>query len=390
MHGGMATTHTAAAAVLRTFQYSAANGWSCGALPELDDERTLVVAFAAPQFADDPEPLQQLVRRFGRSHVLACSTSGEILGARLHDATVTVAAMRFAHTRLRHVALPIAQATSYATGQLVAEQLGDDELRAVFVLADGLDVNGSELVRGLNSALPPHVVVTGGLAGDGDRFQRTWVLDRGRPARGVVSAVGLYGERLQVGHGSRGGWDAFGPERLITRADGNVLYELDGKPALEVYEQYLGERAAGLPATALLFPLTLRSPACPDKTIVRTVLAVDERRQSMTFAGDLPVGHLARFMRANFDRLVEGASEAARLTNVATLEPPVLAIAVSCVGRRLVLGERAEEEIEASLAALPQGCQQVGYYSYGELSPFASGQCDLHNQTMTLTTFAER
>jgi hypothetical protein len=194
---------------------------------------------------------------------------------------------------------------------------------------------------------------------------------------------------VRIGHGSKGGWDIFGLERRVSRSEGNILYELDGKPALQLYKEYLGDLASGLPATALRFPLALRAHAADEKRIVRTILSVDEWNQSMTFAGDIPAGSLAQLMRANFDRLIEGASQAALMTRRHSVTSPPLSIAISCVGRRLVLGEQAEEELEAALEMLPEGTQQVGFYSYGEISPYASGHCDLHNQTMTLTTIAE-
>jgi hypothetical protein len=202
--------------------------------------------------------------------------------------------------------------------------------------------------------------------------------------------LGLYREDLAVTHGSKGGWDIFGLERRVTRSDGNILYELDGKPALRLYKDYLGERASGLPATALLFPLSMRADAGDEKQLVRTVLSVDEAAQSLTFAGDIPTGSIVQLMRANFDRLVQGASDAAtqaRVTQAGASD--ILSLAISCVGRRLVLGERTEEELEATLEVLPSRAKQVGFYSYGEISPFASGSCDLHNQTMTLSTIAE-
>jgi hypothetical protein len=233
------------------------------------------------------------------------------------------------------------------------------------------------------------VVVTGGLAGDGSRFQSTWVLADGAPRAGWISAVGFYGDRVHVGHGSKGGWDAFGPERVITRSQANVLFEIDGRPALALYKEYLGERAAGLPGTALLFPLALRASRGETKSLVRTILSIDEAAQSMTFAGDVPEGYLAQLMRANFDRLVAGASEAARLTSEGSRQGASLALAISCVGRRLVLGQRAEEEVEAAREALSRGARLLGFYSYGEISPFAMGKCDLHNQTMTLTNIEE-
>jgi hypothetical protein len=180
----------------------------------------------------------------------------------------------------------------------------------------------------------------------------------------------------------------FGPERRVTRSEGNKVYELDGKPALGLYKTYLGERAAELPASAFLFPLSLRLDAGDEKRLIRTVLGVDEAEQSLTFAGDIPAGSLVQLTHGNFEQLIDGASSAASVA-AASLDGPGLAISVSCVGRRLVLGERTEEELEAALELLPPGTKQVGFYSYGEISPFGTGHCDLHNQTMTLTTIGE-
>lgn len=377
---------------LETLSYVAGEGWSA-ALPALDSDRTLVVAFGAPRFGEGREPLDELRAAYPHARLTGCSTSGEIHGTELRDDSLSVAIARFDDSLLDLARTHVAGLErSFDAGRELALSLTRDDLRAILVLSDGLGVNGSELVRGLNSSLSEEVVVTGGLAGDGSRFKRTWVLgDRG-PESGLVTAVGLYGERLRVGHGSKGGWERFGPERRITRSQGNTLYELDGRPALDLYKEYLGPRASELPASGLLFPLALRSGTNDSKVLVRTVLAVDEASRSMTFAGNTPEGYLAQLMRANFDRLIEGAASAALSTGgkgSPTETGDVLSIAISCVGRRLILGERTEEEIEAALDELPSGTQQVGFYSYGEISPYASGHCDLHNQTMTLTTIAE-
>jgi hypothetical protein len=332
-----------------------------------------------------------LARAYPHSHVVGCSSSGEIFETAISDNHLVVGVLQFEHTQLASITVPVpAVANSYAAGQALAQQLYQPSLRGVFILSDGLTVNGSELVRGLNSVLPPSIIVTGGLAGDGDRFKRTWVIKEGAPVSGFVSAVGLYGSHIQIGHGSRGGWDIFGPERQVTRSQGNILYELDGKPALQLYKNYLGDHAAGLPAAAFHFPLALRADKADQKRIVRTVLAIDEANQSIVSAGDIPTGYLVQLMRGNFDRLVDGAAEAAaQVRQPQEQTNPTLSIAISCVGRRLVLGERTEEETEAILDLLPQGTQQIGFYSYGEISPYETGHCDLHNQTMTLTTITE-
>lgn len=380
-----------ATADIATCRYGHGSGWSTSDLPQLDSEQTLVVAFGWPGMVDHPEPLRDLQRAYPTSHLIGCSTSGEIHGPMLMDESVAVAIMRFSETRLASACAPVETlADSHRAGTILAEQLAAPDLRAVFVLSDGLRVNGSSLVSGLMSGLGDGVVVTGGLAGDGPRFERTWVIRDGEMVDRTVTAVGFYGDRVRVGHGSQGGWDVFGPERVITRSEGSVLYELDGKPALPLYKHYLGERAKGLPASALLFPLSLRRDRQDPNRVVRTILAVDEAAETMTFAGDVPEGQLAQLMRANFDRLIDGAEHSALMTRESGhTSGPCLCLSISCVGRRLLLGERTEEELERVAEVLPPGSSAVGFYSYGEISPLASGRCGLHNQTMTLTTIAE-
>lgn len=376
---------------LETFAYDSDQGWSTDTFPAFDSDQALIIVFGSPDIDAIEIPMAELAETYGHSHIIGCSTAGEIFETNLSDKSLSVAALNFEHTPLKTCCVSLKNAEeSFAAGEQLAKTLDDPELRSVFLLSEGLAVNGSELVRGLNAILPEHVIVTGGLAGDGDRFGQTWVLKNGKPLSNLVSAVGFYGDAIQIGHGSMGGWDMFGVERLVTGSDKNVLYQLDDKPALQLYKEYLGERASGLPATGLLFPLSLRANNDNEKNVVRTILAIDEEQQSITFAGDIPEGSLVKLMHANFDRLIEGAHGAASMVNIQTeQESPTLAIAISCVGRRLVLGERSEEEIEATLEVLPGNTQQIGFYSYGEISPYSDGHCDLHNQTMTLTVFRE-
>jgi hypothetical protein len=377
---------------IQTLSYAHATGWSEPIDAGNDSDRTLVVAFGASRFGADPTPFRELRHALPHARMIGCSTAGEIYGSKVQDDTVSAAIVRFEHTSLRAATAPVLAANdSFQAGLTIGRALAAPDLRAIFVVSNGVGagVNGSELVQGINEIVGGRAIVTGGLAGDGSRFEKTWVLHDDEPKSGVVAAVGLYGDRLHFGHGSKGGWDIFGPERVVTRSAGNVLFELDERPALQLYKQYLGERANELPATGLLFPLALRASRATDKRLVRTILAVDESAQSLTFAGDIPEGSFAQLMRANFDRLVEGASGAALMVRTHEAAGPALSIAISCVGRRLVLGQRIEEETEAVLEGLAHGTKQIGFYSYGEISPYSDGTCDLHNQTMTLTTIAE-
>lgn len=364
-------------------------GWS----PPRDSTRLtpqLVLYFGDPDLLDAAE--SELRADYPQARLVGCSTAGEICCTRVHENSVVATAIEFEHTavRITHGALSDA-GESEAVGRRVARDLAAPDLAHVFVLARGRDVNGSDLARGLRENLPPDVAVTGGLAGDGERFGRTSVrLDGVDDDEGVV-AIGFYGRRLHVGYGSMGGWDQFGPDRLVTRAAGNVLYELDGGSALELYRTYLGSYAADLPASGLHFPLSIRG-ADGRPGVVRTILGVDERAGSVIFAGDLPQGSYVRLMRTNADRLIDGAhgAAAASFQGLAGSRAD-LALLISCVGRRLVLRQRAEEEVESVRDVLGPDTVMSGFYSYGEIAPFRSDvACELHNQTMTITTFVER
>ena len=270
----------------------------------------------------------------------------------------------------------------------MAAKLPVNGLRGVFLLGDGTRTNGTALVAGVRTILPEAILLTGGLAGDGSDFRRTHVGANTPPAEGMIAAIGFYGEQLTMGWGSYGGWDRFGPERTITRSKANVLFELDSEPALQLYKRYLGEEAVNLPASALLFPLTVRPDDKEKSAVVRTIVGIDEAKQSLTFAGDVPQGYIAQLMRGHFDELVDGASRAG--ARAAQADRVCLALLVSCIGRRLLLGQRAGDEAEAVSAALGKDAVAVGFYSYGEIAPHeTTGRCELHNQTMTVTTISE-
>lgn len=367
-------------------QWTPANGWTV--VPAGSDAAQLVLVFGGTAQLD-VDRYNELRTVYPEALVVGCSTAGEIAGTSVSDDTLVVTAVRFAHSQVRLASARVeASGDDRRIGSTLAAQLLGPGLVHVLVLSDGLHVNGTELAAGLEGGLPPGVAVTGGLSGDGARFTRTLVVADAPPAERVVAAIGFYGERLRVGYGSLGGWDPFGPDRLITRSVGNVLYELDGQPALQLYKRYLGEHAAGLPASGLLFPLALRGADATDTGLVRTILAVDEADGSMTFAGDVPQGTHARLMKANFDRLIEGAAGAAQASRLTA--GAGLAVLISCVGRKLVLGQRIEEEIEGVRRVLGDAVALTGFYSYGEISPYApTARCELHNQTMTITSFAE-
>lgn len=372
-------------------RWTPAKGWEPDSPGRMNGDATLVLLFGDTAVLKDQQRFNELRNAYPGAHLLGCSTAGEICDTQVTDKTLVATAVHFEHTTLQGASAEIKKIEdSFQVGERLATSISHEGLTHVFVLSDGLRVNGSELVKGLAKKLPHGTSITGGLSGDGDRFKETLVLWDSAPAKDTVAVIGFYGNRLRVGYGSLGGWDPFGPERLITRSEGNVLYELDGQSALQLYKKYLGEHAKGLPATGLLFPLSIKLKDS-DTPLVRTILSVNEDDQSLTFAGDVPQGAYACLMKANFDRLIDGAVGAAKTSHIALGETSAdLAILISCVGRKLVLRQRIEEEVEGVRDILGAHAVLAGFYSYGEISPFTpNAKCELHNQTMTITTLAE-
>ncbi len=362
----------------------------------------LVLVFGGREFISNEELLAGIRRRYEDAHIVGCTTSGEILGTMVFDNSLTTTAVQFEATKIETASVSLEDpALSYEAGEELANFLHKPGLAHVFVLSEGLNINGSRLAAGMKAVLPNNISITGGLAGDGVLFSRTMTVADGYAKQNIVTAIGLYGDRIRIGFGSFGGWDPFGIDRLITKSSNNVLYEMDGKSVIDLYDNYLGEHAKDLPASGLLFPLSIRSKDS-DKGLVRTILGINRQEKSMTFAGDVPEGYYAKLMKANIDSLVNGAQDAAELSRYSLGSEPELAVLISCVGRKLVLNQRVEEEIEAVRDKLGEKCMFTGFYSYGEICPYTrltagngrnmysySTGCELHNQTMTITTFME-
>ncbi|PKF51135.1 FIST signal transduction protein [Enterovibrio nigricans] len=370
--------------------WSVDSGWtSLDELSGLDSSQTLVLLFGV---ADSPEygsAIQSLLQFFPTSFVAGCSSSGEISNNELSvsEAQIVATVYRFDHTQLRIEQLDVNQDESFQAGKALGQALYQDSLSWVFVLSDGLRVNGSELASGFNSVLPASVPVTGGLAGDHGRFEKTLVWHKDNAKSGRIVAIGFYGHRLSVGFGSGGGWRKFGPERTVTYSKANIVYEIDHEPALALYRTYLGSHADELPGSGLRYPLNLHVEEA-GTSVIRTLLGINEDDESVTFAGDVPEGAKVQLMNTDLPSLVQGAEDAA--INCQHDASPDAAILISCVGRRLLFKQMADDEVDAVRDVLGEQTLLCGFYSYGELAPYGRAfNCGLHNQTMTVTTLKE-
>ncbi|MBO9199586.1 MULTISPECIES: FIST signal transduction protein [Niastella] len=350
----------------------------------------LVLGFGGKDVICTQPVFEELKITFPNAHIVLCSTAGEIINNRVNDNSVSIAAIELEKTSIQPVMVNIRDfENSYEAGKALIRLINFTDLAYILVISDGSNVNGSELVRGINELVDDRVPVTGGLAGDGNNFKSTVVGLNKKPSCGNIVAIPFYGKHFIVSHASMGGWEIFGPERTVTKSVANQLFEIEGQKALDLYKTYLGPYAEELPGSALLFPLGVKVHE-EDVPIVRTILSIDQETGSMVFAGDVPNGSKVRFMKANFDKLVDAATNAASKAFKKLPSAPQLALLISCVGRKIILGKRTEEEVEAVADTFGNQTLLTGFYSYGEISPFNDhAKCELHNQTMTITTFDE-
>ena len=379
---------------MKTAKYLYRNGAIDKSLNDLEINHTkcqLVLGFGEKKILSDNIAYDCFRKKFPNADIALCSGAGEIYGDEVLDESLSVIAIEFEKTKIISNSIKINSfETSYEAGAALVKNIDKNNLKYIFVLSDGSKVNGSELVSGIESVIQHTIPVTGGLAGDGINFNTTTLGLNGDLQSGNIIAIGFYGDAIKVNHSSMGGWEIFGLEKKITKSRSNELFEIDNESALELYKKYLGKYADELPGSALLFPLSIVLPGY-DEPIVRTILSVNNEHNSMTFAGDVPEGSKVRFMRANFDKIVDAAGEAAQNTlPKLNTTPPQLAILISCVGRKIILGKRVDEEVLAVRDVFGKNTMLSGFYSYGEISPFnSSTKCELHNQTMTITTFDE-
>lgn len=351
----------------------------------------LVLVFGN-RYALESERIYQEIRDlYPDGEIVFGTTSGEILKNNVYDESIVLTAIEFEKSSFEivHENMNAHGMNAEELGHSLINGLPKENLKHTFIIAEGTNVNGSGLIKGLEEKLASKVSISGGLCGDDARFERTLASYNENPKEGEVVCIGFYGDTLEITSANYGGWTGFGPERTITKSKNNILYELDGKPALDLYKLYLGDKAKGLPEAALLYPLSVQMTDSKE-VIVRTILTIDEENNAMTLAGDVPEGSKVQLMMSTVDDIAEGAAKAGDYAMRNRKTAPELALLVSCVGRKLVMDQRTEEEVEEVIGSIGDKAKIIGFYSYGEMAPFAGQQeCKLHNQTMTLTLFSE-
>ena len=358
--------------------------------PELE-QNDFHLIFCDKLFLSDKSITDAIKATFNKSILIGCTSAGEIGNKAISEGTFVITSVKLEKSTVKKSSFILNDMSeSFKAGEYIANQLADKSLKHIFVLSEGLNVNGTRLVEGINSVLDNSVNVSGGLAGDSGEFVKTYVTDMDNNfIPNCISAIGFYGESIISTSGSFGGWDTFGIDRIVTKSIENIVFEIDGKPALDLYKSYLGDLSNELPRSALFFPLGMKENE-DTEVLVRTILSVDEKNNSLTFAGNIPEGAYVRLMKTNVERVIDGADKAAKIIKNSLSEKTELVLIVSCIGRKLVLKQLTQDEVDAVTENFNNDAIFTGFYSYGEISKLNyHSSCNLHNQTMTITAISE-
>ena len=356
-----------------------------------DLKEPLVLVFGNRYMLEDKAVYEDIRQLFPDGHIVFASSCAEISSNTVNQDSITITAVEFEKSKfiIKTSNVLNADLDSYKTGSDLIKQLPQEGLKYVFVVSEGSFINGSQLTKGMSSATEDNLVITGGLCGDDARFEKTLAAYNENPKEGELVAIGFYGDSLEISFSIHGGWTPFGPERIVTKSKDNILFELDRQPALDLYKKYLGDKAKDLPGAALLYPLNVTSTD-ESQSIVRSILNINEEENAVILAGDIKENSKVQLMMTNVDNIANASERAATQALQYRKNKPELAILVSCIGRKLVLDQRVEEEIEEVIEVIGNEAVTTGFYSYGEIAPFhGETSCQLHNQTMTITLISE-
>lgn len=358
-------------------------------LAELGRAPDLVILFSSARY-DAARVLEGVHSRLPAAvPLVGCSAYAEIDNEQALTSSVVAMGLVLEGIEVRTFQVAGRGVDSFAAGRDAGRGLREFAPDLVITFPDVLTMNATRFLLGLQDALGKGMPIVGGASADDGAFKATYQIHGREALSGGAVGVALKGP-LTIVTAAKSGYTPVGATHASTRVEnGNVLLEIDGRPALDIYRDYLGERVAQMPAVSIEFPIAVvggieGAPRRADDELllVRAILGVDEARGALLLGGDVPEGAAIRVTRATKEDVVRGAEEAT-MTALEAMPAPEVALIFSCMSRKSVLGPRFKDECRASFARLPEGLPKIGFYTFGELSP-VQGTTMHHESTYTI------
>ena len=375
------------------------------ALEKLEGKKAdLVVVFSSIKL--DPKEVIRGVREASNNTLLVgCSDAGGITNAGPVENSVGVMAISSDKLHFYTGLNEEVKNGAREAGQSVAKEVqknAKEPLRAFLMFPDVLSGNGADIVRGVLDVLGEHFPVLGGAAGDDFLFEKTYQYKDDKVISGGVTGLGISGDFV-MGAGVRHGWMPIGSPMIVTKSKGSVVYELDHKPALSIYEDYFGEERAKdlknepLARLAITYPLGIKISGL-DEYLIRDPITADENG-AITCAAEIPEGSEVRLMIGSKEKAIEAAQDAARKLMKDFQEKgatPKLVLMFNCIAREKLFAQKANDEIQAIMKIIGKDVPLLGFYTYGEIAPINGEVQDtqkivskFYNETVVMLAIGE-
>lgn len=374
------------------------------AIDQLGDKNPdLVIVFSSVKY--DQEKMLAGVRSVAKeARLIGSSTSGEITTAGpLKEHSIAVMAIKSPEIKYFVGVGENIAANPRLAGKAVADKVKEqsgDALKSFMMMPDVLAGNGADIVRGVLDSLGAHFPVVGGASGDDFAFKKTYQYMDDKVYSGAVVGLGLVGN-FKIGIGVKHGWIPVGEPMKVTKSAGAVIHEINGLPAVKIYEDYFGAEEAKVLHTEALAKLAITYPlgmkvAGSDELLIRDPITVDEKG-SITCAAEIPEGSEVRLMVGSREEAVKVAKIAAE-DAIAQLDgsAPKAVIIFNCIARNKLFGEKSGDEIDAIQQAIGKTVPLIGFYTYGEQAPLGGEvrnieQCHsaFHNETVVICVLAD-
>ena len=342
-----------------------------------DNTALLVQVFTSSTELDEIQDfLKEITTLLPTAALIGATTDGEICSGKVSIGKTVISLTQFTETQLTTVLIETCQ-SSFETGRDLATALVKPDTKLIISFTDGLNCNGEAYLAGLSS-VAEDIIVAGGLAGDSNKFEVTYVFTKEHISANGAVGVSLQNSELILHTSHSFNWLKIGKKMTITKVKDNRVYSIDDLPAFEVYKKYLGEDIAQkLPSVGIEFPLIIQRE---DGEIARAVLASHDDG-SLSFAGSFSVGDMVYFGYGDAEMILDRSIEA----QYDMSETPIESIFIySCMARRRFMPNLIENEIKP----FQELADVAGFFTYGEFYTCPAKK-ELMNQTMTLIGISE-
>ncbi|OIO50349.1 hypothetical protein COX74_02945 [bacterium (Candidatus Gribaldobacteria) CG_4_10_14_0_2_um_filter_41_16] len=376
--------------------FSAGQEACSNALSQVNGAANLLVVFATVNYSQE-EVLKGVKLLAKDALVVGCSGLRCISNNHGFDKGVAVMAISSDDIILKSAVGVNAQKDSYAAGHSLAKNLVDQATAVLMIFMDAVGVNGSAVVRGILDGSRKNLPIIGGMASDASTFTKTYEYHQGEALSDAVVGVAMSG-KISFGIGVQHGWQSIGLPVTVTKSEGATIKEINGKPAIKFFEEYFGAEEAKqlykpLSRICYVYPLGM-SVEGSDELLIRIAFVANEKGE-LVCAGEIPQGSQIRLMLGDYEKAIEAAQEAAKKAKQQLKgATPKAALVFNCAARYMLLGKRADEEIQAIQSVLGGNIPLIGFYTYGEQAPLRGDvgpTCSslFHNETMTMILLGE-